>query len=115
MAAPAGVRAGDVAATTLKVPSAPDADGQGYVLEVALFESVSRGTRLVDELEAAGFRAFEQPLALGSRGSYRQVLVGPFATRDDADRDLVRLRQRGGYNDARVAARGPVRSGGTTE
>jgi type II secretory pathway predicted ATPase ExeA/cell division septation protein DedD len=112
VAAPVPVPA-EILATSVKGPTA-DTDGQGYVLEVALFESTSRGSRLVDELAAAGFRAFDQPLVLGSRGSFRQVLVGPFATRDDADRDLARLRQRGGYSDARVAARMPLRNG-TTE
>jgi cell division septation protein DedD len=95
--------------------TATDAADEGYVLEVALFGSRQRGARLVEELVAAGFRAFDQPLDLGPRGSFRQVLVGPFSTREDADRDLERLRQRGGYTDARIAARPPARVARTTE
>jgi cell division septation protein DedD len=109
------VPAREVGTTASKFPAAADDDKQSYVLEVALFTSVGRGTRLVEELVAAGFQAFEQPLVDGTRGTFRQVLVGPFATRDDADRDLKRLRQRGGYSDARVTARVPLRSGRTAE
>ncbi len=105
MPMPPAAAVSEVAATTWKAPASADTGVQGFVLEVALFGSASRGARLVDDLVAAGFRAFEQPLALGPRGSFRQVLVGPFPTRDDADRDLERLRQRGGYSDARVASR----------
>ena len=52
---------------------------------------------------AASFRAFHRPLDLGSRGYFRQVLIGPFTTRAEADADLERLHRRGGHEDARVA------------
>ena len=86
MPVPRAAAVGEVAATTLEAPASADTALQGYVLEVALFGSASRAARLVEELAAAGFRAFEQPLGLGLRGSFRQVMVGPFATREEADR-----------------------------
>jgi hypothetical protein len=83
-------------------PAAGEAAGS-YVLEVALFGSRQRSARLVEELTTQGFRAFHQPLDLGPRGSFQQVLIGRFGTRAEADRDLERLREHGGHDDARVA------------
>jgi cell division septation protein DedD len=90
-------------AVNAPLPSESAAAG-GYVVEVALFGTSQRGARLVDELIAAGFRAFHRPLDLGSRGSFQQVVIGPFASRVEADTDLARLRQRGSHDDARVTA-----------
>lgn len=101
--ASASVAAGVMApAPQAAAPAQDPADGS-YVLEVALFGSVQRSARLVEELTTQGFRAFHQPLDLGARGSFQQVLIGRFETRAEADRDLERLRQRGGHDDARVA------------
>jgi cell division septation protein DedD len=96
--------AGARPASAVNAPVAAENAATGYVVEVALFGTSQRGVRLVDDLIAAGFRAFHRPLDLGSRGFFQQVLIGPFGTRADADRDLPRLRQRGGHDDARVAA-----------
>ncbi len=90
------------AAASARAAAEGSASG-GYVVEVALFTTSQRGARLVDELAAASFRAYQRPLDLGSRGFYRQVLIGPFATRAEADSDLERLHRRGGYADARVS------------
>jgi type II secretory pathway predicted ATPase ExeA/cell division septation protein DedD len=89
-------------AAPVVAPTEPAASGS-YVLQVGLFGSADRGARLVEELTAQGFRAFQQPLNLGTRGLFQQVLIGTFETRAEADRDLERLRQRGGHDDARVA------------
>jgi cell division septation protein DedD len=82
---------------------AEDRAVSGYIIEVALFATTQRGARLADDLAAASFRAFHRPLDLGTRGFFRQVLIGPFATRAAADAELGRLHQRGGHDDARVA------------
>jgi cell division septation protein DedD len=87
--------------------SVPDAS-MPYIIQVALFASVQRADRLIDELTQAGFRAYHGELVLGT-AHLQQVLVGPYATRAEAEADRDRIRLIPGYQDARVAPAPPAK------
>lgn len=95
----------------LKVPAAPETlpaefpAARSYIIEVALFNSQERAGRLVEDLTAAGYQAYEAAVNLGDAGIRRQVLLGPYATRAEAASDLERVRQMPAYQDARVVER----------
>ncbi len=88
-------------------PVAGSVDPEGgavYVIQVASFQSHARAGRLLEELTALGYRAVAMEVDLGSRGIWRQVMVGRYATSEDAEPDLVTIRQIPSYEDARVVA-----------
>ena len=82
-------------------PVAPAVAG-AYRVEVALFTTEARAARAVAELIDAGLPAHQQPLTLGSRKVLEQAIAGPFATRGEAEAHLIRVRETGGYQDARI-------------
>ena len=73
-----------------------------FAIDVALFNSVSRADRLVRELAAGGFHAYQNDVDLGDRGHLLEVLVGMYASREAAAADAQRIREIPGYQDARV-------------
>lgn len=81
-----------------------------YVIEVALFETPQRANRLVEALAGMGYRAYEATRDFGRRGSLEQVLIGHYATREEASSDLQELQKTRGYEDARIAVTSSVRS-----
>jgi len=72
-----------------------------YIIEVALFNSEARASRLVEELSGAGYRAYQAAF----RGDRQQVLIGPYATRAEAEFDLGRVHLMPSYQDARIVAK----------
>jgi len=78
----------------------PDAGG-GYVVDVATFRRPEGAATLISQLRAMGLAAFERQIDLGSRGSMRQVIAGPFNLAD-AESALTRIREMPDYQDARV-------------
>jgi cell division septation protein DedD len=76
--------------------------GAGYIIEVALFETPQRAQSLAADLADAGYRAYAVELRLANLGIRQQVLIGPYATRTDAESDLERLHQIRGLEDART-------------
>jgi type II secretory pathway predicted ATPase ExeA/cell division septation protein DedD len=95
--------AGAAAPTASGSAAAPSA-ARLFAVDVALFNSRSRADRLVSELTAAGFHAYQNDLDLGDRGHLREVLVGIYATREAAEADAVKIRAMPGYQDAQVIA-----------
>src|SRR5437588_8809217 len=79
----------------------PDAPGL-FAIDVALFNTAARADRLVQQLTAAGYHAYQNDLDLGARGHLLEVLVGMYATRYAAALDAERIREIPGYQDARV-------------
>jgi cell division septation protein DedD len=79
----------------------------GYVIQVALFQTEARARSLVEELTAEGYRAYHTPFHVGDQGIRRQVLIGPYALRADAEADLQRLRRIPGHADAFMSSAGP--------
>jgi hypothetical protein len=68
---------------------------------VASFENAVRAQRLVSELTAAGFRARSVELRLGA-GAVFLIRIDGYRSADEANKDLTRIRERPGYDDARV-------------
>jgi type II secretory pathway predicted ATPase ExeA/cell division septation protein DedD len=75
---------------------------RAYIVQVALFASLQRSTRALDDLTQAGFRAYHGEFVIGS-ARLHQVLVGPYATQAEAELDRDRIRLTLGFADARVA------------
>jgi cell division protein FtsN len=105
-AAPTPVNLDDLAQGTSSAPppAASQTPGQAsdrYSIQVASFENPVRAERLVSELAAAGFRARSVEFRLGASAVF-QIRIDGYRSADDANRDLARIRERPGYNDARV-------------
>lgn len=83
-------------------PTAKDgnAQGSGFVVQVAAFTDRYGALALVRKLKAAGFPCYTEP-ATTSRGTMHRVRVGPYAARADAEAARVKLKA-SGY-DAMVA------------
>lgn len=76
-----------------KAPSSSVAKG-GWAVQVGAFSSADAARKLVKDLGAAGYRAYEAPIARSGKTLHR-VRVGPEADRADADRLAARLKARG--------------------
>jgi cell division septation protein DedD len=104
--APTPVNLDDLARGTSPVSPAQtsQASAQGsdrYSIQVASFENSVRAQRLVSELTAAGFRARSVELRLGA-GAVFLIRIDGYRSADEANKDLTRIRERPGYDDARV-------------
>jgi type II secretory pathway predicted ATPase ExeA/cell division septation protein DedD len=95
--APAAVAA---AAPVEATPVAPTSD---YFVAVGVFASREHVNQIVDTLERAGLPAMQRSLQRGTR-ELNQIVLGPFLNRGDAAKDLQRLRELGGFDDAHVIA-----------
>lgn len=90
---------------TESLSQAVSAAGDGpFVIDVALFESSGRSTRLVETLTAVGCRAREAIVDLEPDRHLHVVFIGGYATRADAEPDLARIKDIAGFADARVIA-----------
>jgi hypothetical protein len=90
----------------LPAPLSSAGDGN-YSIDVALFSSVARASRLAAELTAANYHVSIREIELPDRGRLFEVMVGPFSTHAGADAALARVRAMPGYQDARLAASNP--------
>ena len=102
----AGGRAGAPNGAAVPPPAATAPPGI-FAIDVALFSSSTRASRLIDELTATGYRAYVKDLDLGDRGHLYEVVVGPFATRAEADTTVEQIHAMPGYGDARVVSSTP--------
>ena len=75
---------------------------EGFAIQVASFESRARAERLVNELTQAGFRARTVESDRGPSGPLLQIRVDGYRSVEEADRDLARIRELPGYEDARL-------------
>jgi hypothetical protein len=92
----------DSSTTAAAVHAANDGS---YAIQVASFESRTRADRLVSELAQAGFRARSVEFDLGSpRGIVLQIRLEGYQNAADAERDLARIRELPGYEDAHLLA-----------
>ena len=66
----------------------------GFSVQVGAFGSEATARKLVNELQAAGFRPYISPLARSGKTLHR-VRVGPVADRAEADKLAARLKARG--------------------
>ncbi len=83
--------------TVVSAPSTIEKQGYYYTVHVASFRDIQRAGREVEYLEKNGFDAFVVDAVVKDKTWFR-VLVGRFATKDEADRvklDLLELRRIG--------------------
>jgi cell division septation protein DedD len=101
----------DAAADAAIVPPAPAAAEPApagiFAIDVALFNSTTRASRLATDLVAANHHAYVRDLDLGDRGHLFEVMVGPFASREEAGSELARIHALPGYEDARLVSSTP--------
>ena len=97
--------ASEVASSTTP-PSTVRANDGSYAIQVASFTSRSRADRLVSELTKAGFHARAAEFNLGSpRGLVLQIRIDGYESAQAAARDLARIRELPGYEDALLLQR----------
>jgi hypothetical protein len=73
-----------------------------FAIQIASFQTMTRAQRLAQQLTSTGYDARAIEVSLGASGRIVQVLVGDYATEQDATRDLTALQSRLGVLDARV-------------
>jgi type II secretory pathway predicted ATPase ExeA len=78
-------------------PPAPKA-----ALQIATFQSATRAQQAVDQLRAAGYRAYSVELAPQNGERMLTVFLGPYSDVSDAERDLDAVRRIPDYVTARV-------------
>jgi cell division protein FtsN len=74
-----------------------------YSVLVGSFRQEEEATRLTAQLSERGYRS-RIMRAVGTRGLWYQVLVGPYAGVDQARDEHERVRQMPGYSDARLVS-----------
>lgn len=79
------------------VASAVAASGE-YRVQTGSFRDVSDTATLVRKLNGIGLQASVTMVDLGSKGQWHRVYVGPFASKDDADRVQRLIKARLGIN-----------------
>ena len=89
-------------ATPKKVVGTLPAIVPHFAIQVASFQTMARAERLAQQLTNSGYVARAIELDLGQSGRIVEVLVGDYATEQDANRDLSALRSQLGFPDARV-------------
>jgi general secretion pathway protein A len=89
------------------VAAAAPRTGDQYFVAVGAFSTQTRAQVLVDTLAQGGFNAFIRTLQLRTR-ALQQVLLGPFDDPAAAVQELTRLRDAGGYDDARIMTLPPA-------
>lgn len=75
-----------------------------HLIQVAFFEARVRAERLLSVLATAGVEGRIVERDLGPAGVLHRVVVGGFATIDEADADLARVHALPGYADAHVVS-----------
>jgi len=78
------------------VAAAPPATkaGGALVVQVASFRLKEDAAKLAKRLDDYQLKPFVESADLGPKGVWYRVLAGPFATRDDADRAVVLLKEK---------------------
>jgi DedD protein len=77
-------------------PAAPSTSGKGgqFAIQTAAPASEKAARELADRLKKAGFTAYTEKVETKDGARYR-VRVGPYATREDADKARARLKSQG--------------------
>lgn len=78
-----------------KVATAPPASpGGAFIVQVASFRTSKDAEKLAGRLATYNLKAFVETADLGEKGVWHRVLSGPFATRENADKAAVLLREK---------------------
>ncbi len=73
-----------------------------YSILVGSFRLEPEATSLIDQLSGLGYQTSSSHVTSGTRGSWHQVFIGPYADLERARLDESRVRQLPGYADAHV-------------
>lgn len=68
--------------------------GGAFVVQIASFRLKDDAAKLIKRLDGYQLKPFVESADLGQKGVWYRVLAGPFATRDDADRAVVILKEK---------------------
>jgi general secretion pathway protein A len=102
---------GPIAPTAIDAPRVADSDRaresepaplRRYSVLVGSFRYEPEAASLLDQLRGLGYQARTTRVSSTGRGTWHQVLVGPYGDVDRARQDEARVRQLPGYADARV-------------
>lgn len=77
-----------------EAPPAPTSTRSKFVVQVAALASAGAADELVARLSLGGFSAYAESVGTAS-GTLHRVRVGPYASRDDAQRAIDRLKAAG--------------------
>lgn len=69
--------------------------GPSYGIHVASFKNADFADRKVRALRDDGFPAFSKSVMIPQKGLWTRVFVGPYARRDDAEKEALTLRKKG--------------------
>jgi DedD protein len=81
------------ASTTLHIANAHVQEGR-YAIQIGAFATEQAAQTARQKAERAGVKTYTQTIATGA-GARTRVRVGPFASRDEAERALAKLKQAG--------------------
>jgi len=69
--------------------------GEGiFAIQVASFHDLSRAESLVEELKKESYRAYVSPEDLEKQGRWYRVRVGNFKTKEEAESQLPKLKEK---------------------
>ena len=79
-------------AATADVPAKPTSDSGGFTIQIRSSPNETEARQFVDSLKSAGFDAYVMRADLGAKGVWYRVRVGRFQTREEAQREVGKLR-----------------------
>lgn len=77
---------------TADVPAKPASESGGFTIQVRSSPNEAEARQFVDSLKSAGFDAYVMRADLGAKGVWYRVRVGRFQTREEAQREVGKLR-----------------------
>lgn len=78
------------------VSSKPAADTGGFTIQVRSSPNEADAKQFADSLKSAGFDAYVMRADLGGKGVWFRVRVGRFQSREEAQREMGKLRSHAG-------------------
>lgn len=75
-----------------EVPSKPTGDSGGFTIQIRSSPNETDAKQFADSLKAAGFDAYVMRADLGAKGIWYRVRVGRFQSREEAQREIGKLR-----------------------
>ena len=85
---------------TPEVPSKPTGDSGGFTIQIRSSPNESDAKQFADSLKAGGFDAYVMRADLGTKGIWYRVRVGRFNSREEAQREIGKLRSSAKANEA---------------
>ncbi|MEN3336916.1 MAG: ral secretion pathway protein [Acidobacteriota bacterium] len=100
-----GTQASSIVPPTARATRGSDQTQKPYSVLVGSFRQASEAAVLAEELQGLGYQSRTRRVETEARGTWHEVLVGPYGDLALARRDEERVRQLAGYADARLTTR----------